>query len=178
MSASHVSPSVSPSASLGETLTRRFGLPAISVRNGLTVLAAGVAATIAFDVFGQYLSPALGFAKLAPVPLAQSVIRTVTGINSADLANVLHYITGLLFYPLGYILFARPAAKAVMPNLPWWITASVYGVVLWAFALYAMAHLVAGLPPFLGFSGITWVALVGHVVFALVVGAVLRLRNV
>lgn len=155
-----------------------FHFPAINARTAMTVIASGIAATIAFDVFGQHLSPALGFAKLAPVPLAQSVIRTVTGINSADLASVLHYVTGILFYPLGYLLVARPIAKAVMPNLHWLVTSSVYGVGLWAFALYGMAHLVAGLPPFLNFTGIAWVALVGHVLFAVVSAAVLHMRRV
>jgi hypothetical protein len=31
-----------------------------------------------------------------------------------------------------------------------------------------MAHLIAGNPAFLGFTGITWVALAGHVLFAVV----------
>ena len=53
----------------------------------------------------------------------------------------------------------------------------LYGVLLWVFALYVMAHLIAGNPPFLGFTGITWVALVGHVLFALVAAAIVRWRD-
>ena len=41
----------------------------------------------------------------------------------------------------------------------------------------ALAHLVAGMKPFLGFTGITWVALVGHVLFGVVVVGVARLRE-
>ena len=44
----------------------------------------------------------------------------------------------------------------------------VYGIALWVFALYIMASLIAGNKPFLGFSGITWVALWGHIVYAVV----------
>ena len=58
------------------------------------------------------------------------------------------------------------------------------GVALWVFALYVMAHLVTGNKPFLGFTGSTWVALWGHIVYALVAagimeakGAVLTLRR-
>jgi hypothetical protein len=40
-----------------------------------------------------------------------------------------------------------------------------------------MAHLVAGNPAFLGFTGITWVALVGHVLFALVAAWVVAWRD-
>ena len=58
------------------------------------------------------------------------------------------------------------------------VTATVYGVVLWVFALYVMAHLVAGNKPFLGFTGITWVALWGHVVFAIVAAWVMEARGI
>jgi hypothetical protein len=49
-----------------------------------------------------------------------------------------------------------------------------YGVALWIFALYIMAHLIAGNPAFLGFTGITWVALAGHVLFAVVAALAYR----
>jgi hypothetical protein len=37
---------------------------------------------------------------------------------------------------------------------------------------------IAGNPPLLGFTGITWVALAGHVLFALVAAAMMRWRGV
>lgn len=52
----------------------------------------------------------------------------------------------------------------------------LYGIALWVFALYFMAHLVAGNPAFLGFTGITWVALAGHILFAVVAAIVERAR--
>ena len=52
-----------------------------------------------------------------------------------------------------------------------------YGVGLWVFALYIMAHLFAGLPPFLDFITLTWASLVGHLLFGLVVGIVVRWRT-
>lgn len=53
----------------------------------------------------------------------------------------------------------------------------LYAVALWVFALYVIAHLVAGNPAFLGFGGITWVALAGHVLFTLVAAGVVRWRE-
>ena len=138
------------------------------------VLVAGALATVAFDLFGQGLSPLAGFATLAPVGLAQATIKAMTGIGSKPLAETLHIVTGLLAYPLGYHLVARPIAARVTPWLHWSAVAAAYGVGLWVFALYVMAHLVAGNAPFLGFTGITWVALWGHVLFALVAAAVLE----
>ena len=147
-------------------------------RTALTLLTAGAFATIAFDVFGQALSPLLGHAKLAPVGLAGATLNSVFGTNPAGAAYLLHSLTGLIFYVVGYFAIARPVQRAVLPKLHWSITAAVYGVALWAFALYGMAHLVAGMKPFLGFTGITWVALWGHVIYALVAAAVLEGRGV
>ena len=143
----------------------------------LTLLSAGATATVAFDAFGQALSPLLGYAKLAPVGLANSTLKTVFGSAPSGGAYLLHMLTGVVFYTLGYFLIARPVQKAVLPSLHWSLTAIVYGVALWIFALYIMAHLVAGMPAFLGFSGITWVALWGHIIFALVAAAVIEMRG-
>ena len=141
-----------------------------------TILIAGALATIAFDLFGKGLSPLLGFAKLAPVPLAQSTLNVLFGGVPGGAADTLHILTGLLAYPLGYLLVARPVAARITPRLHWVLVATAYGVGLWVFALYIMAHLVAGNAPFLGFTGITWVAFWGHILFALVAAAVIERR--
>jgi hypothetical protein len=143
-----------------------------------TIAAAGAFATIAFDVFGQSLSPMLGYAKLAPVGLAGATLKSVFGVNPPGAAYLLHALTGLVFYVVGYYAIARPIQRRILPQLHWSVTAALYGVALWVFALYGMAHLVAGMKPFLGFTGITWVALWGHVVYALVAAAVLETRGV
>lgn len=146
-------------------------------RTIFTLLSAGALATVAFDAFGQAISPLFGYAKLAPVGLAGATLKQVFGANPAGAAYLLHIVTGLVFYTLGYFLIARPVQRMVLPSLHWSVTAAVYGVALWVFALYVMAHLVAGMPAFLGFTGITWVALWGHVVFALVAAAVIETRG-
>lgn len=154
-------------------------LPINDISGAARLFAAGLAALIAFDVFGQWLSPALGFAQLAPEPLARGTLVTLFGnipyLQTAG--TIVHYLTGIVAYPIGYAFIALPIARAVVPNIHWSIVAVVYGVALWVFALYGMAHLVNGLPAFLGFTGITWVALVGHVLFAVVLGALLPNRK-
>ena len=142
----------------------------------IALVLSGVAATIAFDVFGQILSPAAGFVELAPVALAKIVIAKLFGVSTTGGATVLHYLTGLLFYPLGYLFAARPVARAVAPRTPWWVVGVIYGVITWLWAVYVMAYLVAGLPAFFGFSEFTWIALVGHVLFGWVMAAVIRSR--
>ncbi|UWQ18593.1 hypothetical protein [Jannaschia sp. M317] len=139
-----------------------------------TLLIAGALATIAFDLFGQGLSPLFGFAKLAPVGLAQGTLKAVFGAAPSGAGDTLHILTGMVAYPLGYFLVARPIAARVTPRLHWSLVSVAYGVGLWIFALYFVAHLVAGNAPFLGFTGITWVALWGHILFAVVAAAVIE----
>ena len=159
-----------------DTLTRPTTSASFTRDSAWTILIAGALATIAFDLFGQGLSPLFGFPKLAPVPLAEQSLKVVFGDIPSGAAYIVHILTGLVAYPLGYLLVARPVQRRVLPALPWPVTAIAYGVVLWVFALYVMAHLVAGNPAFLGFSGITWVALWGHIVFAAVAAWVIERR--
>ncbi|MGG7566330.1 hypothetical protein ACQ5SO_09230 [Rhodovulum sp. DZ06] len=145
-----------------------------------TMLLAGAAATIAFDLFGQALSPLFGFARLAPVPLATQTWATLFGETSASMGHLLHYVAGLIAYPLGWHVARALLLRAAPASLPRPAVLGLgvlgYGVALWVFALWFMASVVNGLPPFLAFTGITWVALVGHVLFAAVYAAVAETR--
>lgn len=166
----------------------RINVPTIDRRLLATALIAGAFATIGFDLFGQTISPLLkGYfgpylgAKLAPVALANQSLAVLFGVKAGFISKLgighgLHVLTGLLFYPLAYMLVARPVSNAII-CLPWFVTGAVYGAVLFVFALYVMAHLVAGNPPFLGWGGITWVALWGHMVFGIIVAGFHHYRH-
>lgn len=143
-------------------------------RSIFQILTAGALATIAFDLFGQGLAPLAGYAKLAPVGLASSTLKAVFGAAPSGAADAMHILTGMIAYPMGYLLVARPIAQKVMPSLHWSLLAIAYGIGLWVFALYGVAHFIAGAKPFLGFTGITWVALWGHILFAVVAAWVLE----
>ncbi len=143
----------------------------------VTLFVAGSLATIAFELFGQALSPLFGFARLAPAGLADGVIKTILGANISGGGHLLHYLVGLLGYAIGWMFVAEPIARRFAPSLPTLVAAAIYGVVLWVFALFVMAHLVVGMPAFLGFTGITWVALVGHVIYAVVLAVVVDARR-
>ncbi|MBU5616682.1 hypothetical protein KPY62_06150 [Psychrobacter sp. TAE2020] len=130
---------------------------------------AGALATVAFDFFGLSIAPILGFAQLSPVKLPTSMIETLFGSAPTGIPELLHYITGLMLYPIGWMIVVRPIWKAILPSLHWSVAAVLYGIVLWVFALYVVAHLLTGLPSFLGFAEVAWVALVAHVIYAVVV---------
>ncbi len=147
----------------------RGSFPPVSLATLILMVVSGSVATVVFDLFGQSLSPAAGFARLAPVPLAQQTLRTLFDINSASGGHFLHlFVAGLVGYPVGWIFLARPVLEKIAPNVSWPITSAIYGVGLWIFAIGFMASFVAGNPFFLNWTGITWVALIGHVIYAVV----------
>ena len=69
----------------------------------------------------------------------------------------------LIGYPIGWMFIFAPLWQRVIGETHWFIPSAIYGFGLWVFAIGGVT-LVAGLPFFLNFTGITWVALVGHVV--------------
>ena len=144
---------------------------------GLMFLA-GAVATMAFDLWGQLISPALGFANLSPHGLAKSLLGTF-GLPNGDFAGyfVHFYLVGLIGYPVGWLFIFKPIWQKVLGGLGgWFLPAAVYGFGLWVFAIGGITA-IAGLPFFLNFTGITWVALVGHVLYGIVLVLVMRLAS-
>lgn len=136
----------------------------------------GLAATVAFDLWGQIISPALGFANLSPHGLARSLLGTL-GLPNGDFSGYfMHfYLVGLIGYPVGWLFIFRPVwSRLAGLRGGWFVPAVLYGFGLWVFAIGGITA-VAGLPFFLNFTGITWVALVGHVLYGVVMVAVMRL---
>jgi len=148
-------------------------VPALTMSVFATAILAGAAADAAWEFWARVITPLWVGGPLQPAALVQSVF----GFNNLFLAELIHGVVGVVFYPLGYLFFARPVARLVTPFLPWWIVGIGFGVGLWVFALYVMAHLLAGLPPFLGFITLTWASLIGHMIFGLVTAAVVRWRE-
>ena len=149
-------------------------LPAISLQTLGAMCAAGMFATMAFDFWGQVVSPALGFANLSPHGLAKSLFAAL-GLPSGDFAGYfMHfYLVGLIGYPFGWLFIFAPIWARIIGQTHWFIPATLYGAGLWVFAIGGVTA-VAGLPFFLGFTGITWVALAGHTLYGIVLVAVLR----
>ena len=160
------------------TMTSTTTRSPISLATLGMMFVAGFFATLAFDFWGQVVSPALGFASLSPHGLAKSLLGSL-GLPNGDFAGYfMHfYLVGLIGYPIGWLFIFAPVWQRVVGHTPWVIPATIYGVGLWVFAIGGIT-VIAGLPFFLGFSGITWIALVGHTLYGIVLVAVLqRFRN-
>lgn len=150
-------------------------LPNASFATLSLMFISGFFATNAFDFWGQVVSPGLGFANLSPHGLAKSLLESL-GLPSNDFAGyfVHFYLVGLIGYPIGWMFIFAPIWRRVIGQTSWILPAAVYGFGLWVFAIGGITA-IAGLPLFLGFTGITWVALVGHVLYGVVMVAVLAL---
>lgn len=147
--------------------------PMLDSRLIVTILLAGLAADLLWEVWARVFTPLWVGGPLEPAALVQSVF----GFQNRALAEVIHAVVGVVFYPIGWLFIARPLQRLIFPNLPLVLSGIGFGIGLWIFALYVMAHIFAGLPPFLGFVNLTWASLVGHVIFGLTVVYVVRWRE-
>lgn len=147
--------------------------PPITAATLATAVMAGAAADLVWEGWARLVTPLWIGGPLQPAALVQSVF----GFQSWPLAEAIHLVVGVVFYPLGYLFFARPLARTLVPFLPWWLVGIGFGLGLWVFALYIMAHLFAGLPPFLGFIPLAWASCAGHAIFGLVTATVVRWRE-
>ncbi len=147
--------------------------PPITGRLLVTILMAGLAADLIWEVWARGVTPLLVGGPLEPAALVQSVF----GLSSRFAAEIIHFVVGVVFYPIGYLFIARPLQRLILPSLPLFLTGVGFGIGLWVFALYVMAHLVAGLPAFLGFIPLAWASLGGHILFGLVVAYVVAWRE-
>ncbi|WP_153771380.1 hypothetical protein [Labrenzia sp. CE80] len=154
----------SPSSSL---------FPPLTLATLLTAVLAGFAADVTWEFWARILTPFWVGGPLQPAALVQSVF----GFQNWFLAEAIHAFVGIVAYPLGYLFVARPIARTLTPFLPWWVVGIGFGIGLWVFALYVMAHIFAGLPPFLGFGQLAWASLVGHVLFGIVAAGIVRWRG-
>lgn len=156
-----------------EIQTRKQGTaPRFSADVVMMMLFSGALATVAFDIWGKVISPGLlGWATLAPVPLAIQTVDVLIGFRSKFAGHFMHlFVVGLVAYPFGWIYVFRPLQERLMPSLPLFASSAIYGFGLFVLAIGIMAGpLVAGNPWFLNWAGITWVALIGHVLYGIVV---------
>ena len=147
--------------------------PTIDTRLAVTAILAGAAADATWEFWARAITPLLVGGPLEPAALVQSVF----GLQSRFAAELIHLAVGVFAYPIGYLFVARPLQRLILPRLPLVLTGAGFGVGLWVFALYVMAHLFAGIEPFLGFEPIAWASLGGHILFGVVTAYVIAFRE-
>lgn len=159
----------------------------LTARIVTTIAVAGAFATLTFELFGQTLSPLLqGIVptmgpRLPPASLANQAIANTLGmdggqVSALGLGFAAHILAGMFVYPAVWTLIVRPLYRRFARRLRVAGAAILYGVLLWVFAVFIVASVMAGNPPFLGFTDLTWVALWGHILYALVCATIVWAR--
>jgi hypothetical protein len=132
----------------------------------------GLAGLLVWELFANPITSWIVGGPLQPPALIISLFQNLFGFKmSWPAAATLHYTTGILFYPLGYFFVTR-----VMASFGTWIDVVLWGVATWVIALGFFATL-AGLPFMLGFILLSWMSLVGHVIYAVVAGVIFEHLN-
>ena len=136
--------------------------PSVSPRTLVALFSGGLIGLVVWEVFARVLTPLVLGGPLEPAGLIISLFRSLVDVNPGrPAAEVIHYLTGIFFYPIGFYVLTRIASfGAVVDGIAW-------GVITWVLALGVFAGL-AGLPFMLNFIPLTWMSLLGHVLYALV----------
>lgn len=156
-------------ASTARSLVARLGLDARTLRD---LCLGGAAGLLTWELFARLLTPEVIGGPLEPASLIISLFENLFAVNPGrPVAEALHYVTGIALYPLAYWILTR-LARSLGPTLD----GLLWGIATWVIALGLFASL-AGLPFMLGFIPLTWMSLVGHMLYAMVaVGVFLELR--
>ncbi len=146
------------------TLSYAIRLP--SLRTFAALVAGGLAADIAWEVWARVVTPLIVGGPLQPAALILSLFRLPPEYFLQ--AEILHVATGLVFYPLvmwGIRTYVYAGSRLV--------DGLVIGLFTWFLALGVFAPL-AGLPFMLGFILLAWMSGIGHVLYGLVLSFVFR----
>lgn len=156
------------------TIDRATPLAAVvSVRSLRSAAIAGAVGLAVWEIFARLVAPLWIGHALEPAGLVEAAF----GIGGTG-AELVHILTGLVVFPLGYVFGVHPVLAHLAGGVRWWLAGILYGLALWVVALFGIAHLVAGFPPFLDFAPIAWASLVGHLLLGLgVAGTVARIDS-
>ena len=135
----------------------------VTANVGWLVLA-GIAGTFAWELTTDVVTPLLFGSRPEPFALVMGLLGLPGEYRW--FAELLHYVTGVIAYPLGYVLVIRQ----ILP-LPAVAKGVVWGLVLWVFALGIMAP-IAGNPFMLNWGNITWASGLGHVILGVAIALV------
>ncbi len=84
------------------------------LKTAAVIGAAGLAGLLVWEIFATQIAPLVMGGPLQPTGLIRGLFANFLGLPiSAGTASALHYATGLVFYPLGYLVMTRVVDRAV-----------------------------------------------------------------
>jgi hypothetical protein len=132
-----------------------------SARTVLNLIIGGFAGLGFWEFFSAVPTAWVAGFPLQPPELVKSLFSHMFGLTLSDpVAEGLHYLTGFLFYPLGYLLLTRWVKSFGMPADGWIWGVITYFIALGFFApLAGQAFLLRDVPL------LSVMSLVGHAIY-------------
>jgi hypothetical protein len=114
-----------------------------------------------WEVWSAILTPPIAGYALEPPELIKSLFHHQLGLTLSTLqAKALHYLTGFLFYPIGYFVVTRWIKSFGWPADGW-----IWGVITYFIALGFFAPLAGQTFLLLDVPVLSFMSLVGHAVY-------------
>jgi uncharacterized membrane protein YagU involved in acid resistance len=133
-------------------------------KKGLRLAIGAVIATIVLEMMMRVGAPRmLGISPMSPANLVTNILGLPQGHILGEIA---HFGLVLVAFPIGYMIIAY----RYFPG-PYLVRGALWGVLLWLAAMVVVVPL-AGMPIFFGFGKPMVAALVAHVVYGLILAAI------
>jgi hypothetical protein len=130
--------------------------------NLLKALLGGFAGTLIFTVMGLFMAP-----KLIGMPMDIAALMAPMLGGSHTLGVIVHFAIGTFAFPIAYLLFGL----RYLPG-PGWLRGAIFLIPVYLVAMLVIIPIL-GQGMFFHGSPKAMVALVGHIVFGLVMGGII-----
>ncbi len=131
---------------------------------GFRLTVAAIVATVVLEMMMQVGAPKmLGIPPMNPANLVTNILGLPQG---HILGSVAHFGLGLIGFPIGYMI----VAYRHFPG-PYLLRGTLWGILLWLGAMAVIVPL-AGMPFFFGFGMSMVAALVAHIVYGIILAAI------
>ena len=146
------------------TVSRKTSLEIPTTRTVLNLVLGGCAALGFWELFSAVPTAWIAEYPLEPPELVKALFHHQLGLEIATpTAKLLHYLTGILFYPLTYFALTRYVRSFGMPADGW-----IWGVITYFIALGFFAPLAGQTFLLLDVPRLSFMSLVGHAIYGYV----------
>jgi uncharacterized membrane protein YagU involved in acid resistance len=148
-----------------------FSLP--STRTMWHLFIGGCAGLGFWEAFSAVPTAMVAGFPLQPPELVKSLFQNMFGLTVSNVfAHAVHYITGFLFYPIGYWIVTRLIKSVGMPADGW-----IWGIATYFIALGVMAPLAGQTFLLLDVPLLSLMSLIGHAIYGYIAALVFEIME-
>lgn len=137
-----------------------------------TLILAGIVAHFVWEVWANIIAPMTPIARTIVV---DHILGPAFGMGQFISTLLLQGFLAIAVYPILYFYFYWPTAVAL--GLNWPAAAVLFGVLLWIITTFFYAHMLAGYRAFFDFNDYSVGILIGSILYALTLAAVVQIRG-